>query len=93
MICCAFADGEFIALVGVCLQVNELGIERQKIERCRMARFLLLTHGQNPERNAAIFEQCATFVLIQFIDSPGINDEFARKPVALLMDDFSLDRR
>jgi hypothetical protein len=47
---------------------------------------------QKPYMSAALFQQCTTIVLIQFIDCPRINDEFALKPVILLMDDFDIDR-
>jgi hypothetical protein len=48
---------------------------------------------QKPYVSAALLQQFQTIVLIQFIDSPRINDEFALKPVTLLMNDFSIDRR
>jgi hypothetical protein len=52
-----------------------------------------LAHKQKPYMPAAFFQQRTTIVLTQFIDSLRENDEFARKPVALLMDDFSIHRR
>jgi hypothetical protein len=82
-----------MALFGVCSQANERAIEKQKIERCSVARYFILAHGQKPHMSAALLEQYATIVLIQFIDSPGINDEFALKPVALRIDDCSLNPR
>jgi hypothetical protein len=73
-------------------QANELAIEKPKVERCRMGIHSILAHRQQPYVSAALFQQCTTIVLIH-IDSPRVNDEFALKPVTLLMDDFDIDRR
>jgi hypothetical protein len=82
-----------MTLFGVSSQANELAIEKQKVERCRMGTRFTLAYKQKPYTSAAVFHQYPTIVLIQFIDSLRENDEFALKPVALLMDEFSLHRR
>jgi hypothetical protein len=70
-----------LALFGVCFPVNELAIEKQKIERWGMARYFIMAHRQKQHMSAACFQQCTPIVLIEFIDSLWTNDEFARKPV------------
>jgi hypothetical protein len=82
-----------MTLFEVSSQANELAIQQQKVERCRMGIYFILAHTQKPDVSAALFQQSRTIVLIQFIDSPPINDEFALKPVTLLMDDLYIDRR
>jgi acetylglutamate kinase len=84
-------DGEFMALFRVCSHAHELAIAKQIVEPRRMGIHLIVAHGQKPYLSVTLFEQYITIVLIQFIDSSGINDEFALKPVAFLMVDFSLD--
>jgi hypothetical protein len=80
-------------LFGVSSQANELAIEKYEVERCRMARHFIVAHRHEPYVSASLFQQCTTIVLIQIIDLLRINDEFARKPVTLLMDEFCIDRR
>jgi hypothetical protein len=85
--------GEFLTVFGASLQANELGIEKQKFEQWRMSIHLRPAQRQKPYVSAAFVPQCTGIVLIQFIDSPRINDEFTLKPVTLLMDDFSMPQR
>jgi hypothetical protein len=63
------------------------------VEPCRMGIHVILTSRHKLYVSAALFQQCTTIVLIQFIDSPRMNDEFVLKPVNLLMDACEIDRR
>jgi hypothetical protein len=93
VICCVQVSGKSMTLFRVASQADELATKKQKVERCRIGMNLILAHRQKPYVSAALFQQSRTIVLIQFIDSPPINDEFALKPVTLLMDDFDVARR
>jgi hypothetical protein len=88
---CVSVAGESMMPFEVSSQANELAIEKEKVERCLMSIHLILAYRQQLSVNAALFQQCTTIVLIQFIGSPPINDEFTLKPVTLLMDDFYID--
>jgi hypothetical protein len=76
-------NGESLTLFAVSSQPNEFTIEKR----------YLLAHEQNPDMSAVGFEQYAAIVLIQFIDSLGVNEEPARKSLILLMNCFSLEWR
>jgi hypothetical protein len=83
---------EFMMLLEVSSETNELAIEKQKVDRCERGIHFLPADRQKPYMTAAPFQQYTTIVLIEFIDFPWINDEFTLKPVTLLIHDFETDR-
>jgi hypothetical protein len=93
VVCCVSASGESMTFCMVSSQVNDSVIERLKTEGFRMGVDLILERRQKPDMSAALFQQYATTVLIPFMNRVWTNDQLARKPAILLMDNCFIHTR